>query len=117
MRQSKLKLSGRGQRKLKLSGNGNECKPLPSGQRGVPLLVHVPDPRGPGEDQVLHHVRVSLRVVSGDDTPVQELTLVHYLAQRKRFLWDRGCMYGFFRVCLGVSGGVRGVFWVRNGTS
>jgi hypothetical protein len=28
--------------------------------------------------------------------------LVHFLAQRKRFLWDRGCIYGLFRRCQGV---------------
>ena len=26
----------------------------------------------------------------------QGLTLVHFSAQRKRFMWDRGCMYGVF---------------------
>ena len=29
----------------------------------------------------------------------QGLTLVHFSAQRKCFLWDRGCIYGFFRGC------------------
>ena len=35
------------------------------------------------------------------DTPKQGLTLVHVSAQRKRFLWDRGCIEGFIRGCLG----------------
>ena len=30
----------------------------------------------------------------------QGLTLVHYSAQRKRFLWDRGCVQRLFRGCL-----------------
>jgi hypothetical protein len=30
----------------------------------------------------------------------QGLTLAHYLAQRKRFLWDRGFILGLFGVCL-----------------
>ena len=34
----------------------------------------------------------------------QGLTLVHCLAQRKRFLWDRGCVDELFR----MEGGVRG---------
>ena len=35
----------------------------------------------------------------------QGLTLVHFSAQRKRYLWDKGCIEGLFRGCLG---GVRG---------
>jgi hypothetical protein len=31
------------------------------------------------------------------DTSYQGLTLVHFSAQRKRFLWDRGCIEGLFR--------------------
>ena len=38
-------------------------------------------------------------------TSGQGLTLVHLSAQRKRFLWERGCTYG---VCMGCLGGVRG---------
>jgi len=30
----------------------------------------------------------------------QGLTLVHFSAQRKHFLWDRGCVQGLFRGCL-----------------
>jgi hypothetical protein len=44
----------------------------------------------------------------------QGLTLVHLLAQRKRFLWDRVCVYGLLRGslqgvrgCEGLLGGVR----------
>jgi hypothetical protein len=39
----------------------------------------------------------------------QGLTLVHSLAQRKRFLLDRGYIQGLFRECLGVAEGVFGV--------
>jgi len=39
----------------------------------------------------------------------QALTLVHFSAQLKRFLLDRGCMYGLFKECLG---GDRGYEWV-----
>ena len=30
----------------------------------------------------------------------QRLTLVHFPAHRKRFLWDRGCIWGLFRGCV-----------------
>ena len=50
----------------------------------------------------------------------QGVTLVHFSAQLKRFLWDRGCMEGVFR---GRLPGVRGCwgmfrlcFCVRNGS-
>ena len=53
----------------------------------------------------------------------QGLTLVHFSAQRKRFLWDRGCIEGLFRGCcvgvyevLGDVGGLKGVLRVRNGS-
>jgi hypothetical protein len=37
----------------------------------------------------------------------QGLTLVHFSAQRKRFLWNRGCVWLLFRGCLGaVEGGL-----------
>jgi hypothetical protein len=42
----------------------------------------------------------------------QGLTLVHISAQRKRFLWDRGCTQGSFRGCLGGDEGCDGVFRV-----
>ena len=42
----------------------------------------------------------------------QGLTLVHFPAQRKRFLWDRGCVQGLFRGCSG-GGGYYGVFTSR----
>jgi len=38
-------------------------------------------------------------------THEQGITLVHFSVQRKRFLWERGYIWGLFRVCLG---GVRG---------
>ena len=33
-------------------------------------------------------------------TPSQGLTPVHCSAQCKRFLWDRGCIWGLFRGCV-----------------
>jgi len=38
----------------------------------------------------------------------QGLTLVHFSAQRKLILWDRGYIWGFLRGCSGVCGGIRG---------
>jgi hypothetical protein len=39
----------------------------------------------------------------------QGLTLVHFLAQRKRFLWNRGCLSGLI---MGCAGGMRGYYAV-----
>jgi len=67
----------------------DECKPLPMKSRLVSI----------GEDDNVF-------------TQYQGLTLVHFSAQRERFLWDRGCLWGLFRGCLA---GVRdhyGVFRV-----
>jgi len=51
---------------------------------------------------------------------VQGLTLVHFSTQLRRFLWDRGCIYGVFWGCLGGVRGYQGVFRVcfcaRNGS-
>jgi len=44
--------------------------------------------------------RIEPRLATGR----QGLTLVHFSAQLKRFLWERGCIYGLFR---GYTGGVR----------
>ena len=66
-------------------------------------------------DLVIHHVLEAL-VVSGAEEDlglefaagvavVQGLTLVHFSAQRERFLSDRGCIWG----CLGLAyRGIRG---------
>jgi hypothetical protein len=46
---------------------------------------------------------------------MQGFTLVHFSAQRKRFVWDRECIQGLFGVCLvGVRGyeGVPRVYFV-----
>ena len=65
---------------LKLSANVNECKPLPTTTYfhtlNICLLLTMP-------------VCPSSSWITG--TWNQGLTLVHCLAQRKRFLWDRGC--------------------------
>jgi len=46
-------------------------------------------------------------------------TLVHFQltlpAQRKRFLWDRGCAWGLFRGCLRGVRGRKGVLRVSSG--
>jgi len=42
----------------------------------------------------------------------QGLTLVHFSAQCKRFLWDRGCIWGSLRGCLGGTRGCKRVFRV-----
>jgi len=42
-------------------------------------------------------------------------TPVHFLVQRKRFVWSRGCIWGLFRECvLGIRGyeGVSRVYFV-----
>ena len=50
----------------------------------------------------------------------QGLTLVHFLAQRERFVWDRGCIWALFRGCIegarGRLGGLDGVLYARNGS-
>jgi hypothetical protein len=33
----------------------------------------------------------------------QGLTLVHFSAQPKRFLWDMGCIQEAFRICIGAT--------------
>jgi len=45
-------------------------------------------------------------------TAVQRLTLVHFSAQRKLFVWDRGFIQGLFRGCSGGVRGYLGVSWV-----
>jgi len=41
---------------------------------------------------------------------VQGLALVHFSPQRKRFLWDRGCIPGLLRGCVvSVRGLLRGI--------
>jgi len=51
----------------------------------------------------------------------QGLTLVHFSAQLKRLLWDRGSIQGLFRGGLGGVRGDHGVlrvcFCVRNGAA
>ena len=46
----------------------------------------------------------------------QGLTLVHFLAQRKHFLCDRGSIQGVFRRFYGALGDLQGVFCIRNGS-
>jgi len=42
----------------------------------------------------------------------QGLTLVHFSAQRKRFLCDMGCISELFKGCLASGRGYQGVFRV-----
>jgi len=61
----------------------------------------------------------SFFAVSSSAASHQGLTLVHFSAQRKRFVWDGGYIKGSFRRCKGVLGGIRGgqsIFCVRNGS-
>jgi len=62
-------------------------------------------------------MKASARAVEGATN--QGLTLVHFSAQLKRFLWDRGvfrdCLRGVSEVS-GALGDVYGVFCVRNGS-
>jgi len=46
------------------------------------------------------------------ETSVQGFTLVHFSAQRKRFLWDKGCIQGLPEGCLGGIRGYQGVLRV-----
>ena len=55
-------------------------------------------------------------IITTITTSNQGLTLVHFQAQRKRFLWDGGRVKGLIRGCfemLGVLGDVHGVFLFR----
>jgi len=49
-------------------------------------------------------LRPAARSIPLEAGPVKGLTLVHFSAQRKRFLWDRWCIQGLFKGC---SGGMR----------
>ena len=50
-------------------------------------------------------------IITHAHTRHQGLTLVHFSAQLKRFLWDRGCIYGLLWGVLRCWGYQR-VFWV-----
>jgi len=67
-------------------------------------------PPGPSDGDV------AVRSADENATASEGLSLVHYSAQRKRLLWDSGCMYGLFWGCSEVFRGVQGVFCVRNGS-
>ena len=56
-----------------------------------------------GYNEIYNDGAWELSEAVGDNTGLQAgAYLVHFLAQRRRFLWDRGCMWG-------CSGGVYGV--------
>ena len=55
-----------------------------------PTLSILSDSVEPGVSPILNS-----RAGSSD----QGLTLVHFSAERKRFLWDRECIEGLFRGC------------------
>jgi len=76
-----------GQKVIALSCKVDEWKPLP-----VTIMTRMPAER---------------HCATAAATP--GLTLVHFLAQRKRFLWDMGCVEGLFR---GVFEGMQGMWRV-----
>jgi len=51
------------------------------------------------------HAAAPGELLAGDRRARQGLTLVHFSAQLKRFLWNKGCFQGLFTGC---SSGVRG---------
>jgi hypothetical protein len=82
----------------------NECKPLADGVAapGGPRLPRVPtEPRGGGAQN-----RQATSDKSQAKGRVHGLTLVHFSAQRKRCLWDRGCIEVLYKGCEGLSGGM-----------
>jgi len=72
----------------------DECKPLMAGH-AVTLE------KGEGEAAPDYLAAADWYRRAGDAGHGQGLTLVHFSAQRKRFLWDRGCMKGLPWGCLG----------------
>ena len=98
----------------------DECKPLIIGKRGA-TVNRIQDETGAN---VQIDQRIGECVVFGSPQQVgvaadmirkiiaegdgQGLTLVPFSPQRKRFVWDRGCIEGFFRGCLGGVRGYRG---------
>ena len=76
----------------------DECKPLPAA-RGV-------DAVGEGRGQERGE-----QVQEPGGARAQGLTLVHFSAQRQRFLWIRGCIAGLFKWCVCGFRGYEG--WYR----
>jgi hypothetical protein len=72
----------------------------------LPLLLH----RRDGVQHIVRGAAGDVQHMAGvgaaGDGVGQGLTIVHFSAQLKRFLWDRGCVEGLFRGCLGVLGSV-----------
>ena len=56
------------------------------------------------------------RAAAGTRACHQGLTLVQFSAQRKRFLWDMGCMWGLLRGCWGDITGYLGLLSVYFGS-
>jgi hypothetical protein len=74
-----------------------ECKPLPRDRDARPL-------RG------LHLTQERITHLLEEHARHQGLTLVHFPAQLKHFLWDRGCIEEVFMGCLaGVQEVSRGI--------
>ena len=71
----------------------NECQPLGD------AVAHL-HARG-----IMHRDIKPENLLAGEGDRGQGLTLVHISAQLERFLWDRGCIYGLCRGCLGGVGG------------
>jgi hypothetical protein len=64
----------------------------------------------------VHHAKfvktTAATMTSRNGSSSQGLTLVRFSAQRKHFLWDRGCKEGVCRGCVGGVLGNEGVYFV-----
>ena len=92
----------------------DECKPLFPGKPVAVVVAMANDKDHVGFMRMVIRSRPAAVVltqvpISGGQERAagvgQELTLVHFSAQRKRFLWSRGCIQG---LCRGCVEGVRG---------
>jgi hypothetical protein len=73
---------------------------LPAGVSPAPARARTMPCMAPA---ALLRMAVDTEFSPATSTTDQELTLVHFSAQSKRFLWDRGCIYELsqgFRGCL-----------------
>ena len=72
----------------------NECKPLVGGLPPRPRCTHAEESRGnTGHcDLSLHRNAYTYKPEAGDPDEGQGLTLFHFSAQCKRFLWDWVCI-------------------------
>jgi len=71
-------------------------RPPPTVVSRVPSGLHAHDVTGPGRVSCRSSAQISSAAM------IQGLTLVHFSAERDRFLWDRGCGWNLCWVCSGV---------------